>query len=244
MLPFLAMMPAHAGARHDLVAVLVEHDGVLVDRHARAAGVRLALGHDAGAAEAGLRGADRVGDDPVGQQFEELLLDAGREQRGGAGEQEQRRQVVARCRRPECGQQRVEQRAGHRVTGEEQQVHLVLVDRPPHLVGVEFRCQHRGLAGEQRHPGGRLGGAVDHRRDRVAGSSAGSPRPALARSYSSATAHRSRSRCRRTAPGRCPRAATSRPWGSRWCRRCRAGRCRRRCAAPKSRSGEPCSSAE
>ncbi|CKT37661.1 Uncharacterised protein [Mycobacterium tuberculosis] len=44
----------------------------------------------------------------------------------------------------------------------------MFVDRAPHLVGVEFRCQYRGLAREERHPGGRLGGAVDHRRDRVA----------------------------------------------------------------------------
>ena len=97
MWPLLGDDAAHPGARLDLVAVLVEHDGGLVDRDARAAGVRLTLGHDAGAAEAGLRGADRVGDDAVGQQFEELLLDAGGEQRGGAGEQEQRRQVVRRC---------------------------------------------------------------------------------------------------------------------------------------------------
>jgi hypothetical protein len=38
------------------------------------------------------------------------------------------------------GEQRVEQRPGHCITGEEQQVHLVLVDHPPHFVGVEFRC--------------------------------------------------------------------------------------------------------
>ena len=87
-----------------------------------------------------------------------------------------------------------------------------------------------GVAGEQRHPGGRLGGAVDHRRDRVAGSSARSRRPPWPGRTRRRRARPSRSRCRRTTPGRCPRGATSRPWGSRWCRRCRAGRCRRRCA--------------
>ncbi len=51
--------------------------------------------------------------------------DARREQRHGAGQQEQRR-MMARSR---CPDQRVDQRAGHRITGEEQQVHLVLVDR-------------------------------------------------------------------------------------------------------------------
>ena len=64
--------------------------------------------------------------------------------------------------------QRVQQRTRHRVAGEEQQVHLVLLDRLPYLVGIEFRCQHRGLAREDRHPGSRLCCPVDHRRDRVA----------------------------------------------------------------------------
>ena len=115
-----------------------------------------------------------VSDEPIesvmtrlGSSSRNFSLMLGREQRGSAGEQEQRRQVVFVVRVLVC-EQRVQQRPGHRVTGEEEQVHLVVVDRPPHLVGVEFRCQDSGLTGEQRHPGGRLGGAMDHRRDRVA----------------------------------------------------------------------------
>ena len=41
----------------------------------------------------------------------------------------------------------------------------MLVDHSPGRVCVELRHQHHGVAREQCHPGGRLGRAVDHRRD-------------------------------------------------------------------------------
>src|SRR3954463_1048330 len=43
--------PANTRARLHLVAVLIEDDGAVVDGHARSAGVRLSLGHNAGPTE-------------------------------------------------------------------------------------------------------------------------------------------------------------------------------------------------
>src|SRR5581483_4280792 len=54
----------HTGAGLHLVAVLVQHDGAVIDGDARTTAVWRVFGDDAGPAEAGLRRPDGIGDDP------------------------------------------------------------------------------------------------------------------------------------------------------------------------------------
>ena len=123
-----------------------------------------ALRDDAGAAEPGLRRTDRVGDDPVGQQLQEAFFEA-RENSAAVlasrNSEDRSRSSMLRSRTSSSGRPIASPVKNNRFD-------LVLLNGVPYVFGVEFRRQNHCRAGEQRHPGRRLGGAVDHRRDREA----------------------------------------------------------------------------
>ncbi len=128
----------------------------------------LALAQHGESTEAGLGCSDGVRQQAVGQQFEELLLDTRREECSTAGHHVERRKIVRLTGLRVSGDECVEHRTAHRVTRDEDQVDLVLVDVLPHLVGVEFRVHQTGSTAEEAVEYRRLRTAVNHRRDRVA----------------------------------------------------------------------------
>ena len=108
--------------------------------------------------EARLGRADRLGDDDVWQRRGAGILDRRGEQRRAGRHGQQRRGVVpARA----VG---LDERPGHRVADDHQQVDLAALDRAPDLVRVKVRQQDDSVAGEQAGQRRDLRVAVDDRR--------------------------------------------------------------------------------
>jgi hypothetical protein len=155
--------PRHAAhfARVHRPVVFVDHDRVraAVDVDETAAGQRrVALLDETQPVEAALGRSDRLAEEHVGKQLEELVLhDRGEDRRRGADGHERRR-VVGPL--PE----RVDQRAGHGVAGDGQRRDAVLLDGGPHRVGVELWQEDGGGAADQATERAPLGGAVHERR--------------------------------------------------------------------------------
>ena len=118
---------------------------------------RAALLHDDDAVGAALGRADGVGHHQVREPLEELVLDRGREHRGGGRQRDQRRQVA---RRAGGLVERLDQRPAHGVAGDHERVDLLGLDQAPHLVGVELGHEDDAVAEEALAHDRPLGGAV------------------------------------------------------------------------------------
>ncbi len=101
----------------------------------------------------------------VGEGVHPALLDRRAEDRGAAGDGEQAGPVVRRAGLG-LALELLDQRAGHRVAGHEDQLHALALDQLPGALGVELRLEDRQVAGEQVHQQPGLGAAVHQRAER------------------------------------------------------------------------------